>query len=80
MNKAKGKIEIDPARCKGCRLCIWACPQQIIKTVDEADRRGIQIAYCPEDAFCTACGFCYMICPDAAIAVYKKETAKDFSE
>ena len=77
MRKSKGKITIDPVRCKGCGLCIWACPQESIQTVAEADRRGIRIAYCSENAQCTGCGFCYMVCPDTAIAVYKEGTAEE---
>ena len=77
MSKAKGKIVINPARCKGCGLCIWVCPQQSIKTVDEADRRGIRIACYHENAPCTGCGFCYMVCPDTAIAVYKESNAEE---
>jgi 2-oxoglutarate ferredoxin oxidoreductase subunit delta len=77
MSKARGQIAIDPARCKACELCIWACPQKSIKTVDEVDRRGIRIACCAENAPCTGCGFCYMVCPDTAITVYKENIAEE---
>lgn len=70
---SKGKIVIDETRCKGCGLCIWACPKQSIRLADEADLRGICPACKEEDSECTGCGFCAIICPDVAIEVYKEK-------
>ena len=77
MSKVKGKIMIDLGWCKGCGLCIWACPQKSVKMVDQAARRGIRIACCSENAKRTGCRFCYIVCPDTAIAVYKESTAEE---
>lgn len=30
MGKIKGAIVVDTGRCKGCQLCIVACPQKVI--------------------------------------------------
>ncbi len=27
---AKGWIEVDPHYCKGCELCVFACPQDVL--------------------------------------------------
>ena len=73
LSKPKGKIVIDSRRCKGCGLCISACPKKHIHLADEADARGIRVA-CLEAAHdCTGCGFCYVVCPDVAVTVYRRK-------
>jgi len=68
-----GKIEIDSQRCKGCGLCIAACPKKHIHLADEPDVRGIRVACFDMEHDCTGCGFCYVICPDVAVTVYRKK-------
>ncbi len=65
-------IEIDPERCKGCGLCVNACPQKIIQFSDVFNTKGYHPAKPsdPEDK-CPGCGFCYMMCPDSCITVYR---------
>jgi 2-oxoglutarate ferredoxin oxidoreductase subunit delta len=67
--EAKGLIRVDPVRCKGCGLCVAACPTDAVRLADEADPRGIRIAVANDGGRCTACGACYVICPDTAITV-----------
>lgn len=71
MAKGKGIIWIDTARCKGCGLCIQACPTGGIGLVAETDPRGIRVASSNPAVSCTGCGMCYVICPDVAITVFK---------
>ncbi len=63
-------IESDGAYCKSCGLCINTCPLGLISWSDEAGETG----FYPEqhnNEKCTGCKLCALICPDAAISVYK---------
>ena len=73
MSRQKGKIIIDSKRCKGCGLCIPACPKNHIRMSEQADSRGIRTACFDEEHDCTGCKFCYMMCPDIAITVFRKK-------
>lgn len=68
----KAFIEIDSERCKGCGLCIQACPQKIIEFSAEFNTKGYHPAT-PNDPNekCPGCGFCYNNCPDTCIKVYR---------
>ncbi|HOZ72662.1 MAG TPA: 4Fe-4S binding protein [Spirochaetales bacterium] len=67
----KGKPEIDRERCKGCLLCVRACPVKVLAADTEPNSWGYypSTAVAPEK--CIACGNCYAVCPDVAISVYK---------
>jgi 2-oxoglutarate ferredoxin oxidoreductase subunit delta len=73
--RLKGMIVIDSKRCKGCGLCVWACPTGHIKLSDTADIRGITVACTNDRHKCTGCSFCAVVCPEVAIDVYKMATA-----
>lgn len=69
--RSKGKIVIDSQRCKGCGLCMWACPEGHIRLSDKEDIRGIRVAFFNDSHGCTGCTFCAIVCPEVAIDVYK---------
>jgi ferredoxin len=66
-----GRIVIDAAQCKGCNLCVDSCPKACIRRSTEINRLGYCYAvFASSD--CTACGFCFYVCPEPdAITVYK---------
>jgi 2-oxoglutarate ferredoxin oxidoreductase subunit delta len=57
--------------CKGCGLCVKACPRGILRMADTVDRRGIRVAVVRADVACIGCTNCAVMCPDAAIEVEK---------
>ena len=58
------RISVDDSFCKGCGLCVDACPVHIIE-LDE----GYHPAYCTDLDACTGCMSCAVMCPDVAITV-----------
>ena len=68
----KGWIEVDPLYCKGCELCVSACPQEVISLdLDHLTPKGYHPAYLVTDG-CTGCGICALVCPEAALTVYRE--------
>ena len=41
MAKIKGAIVVDTERCKGCNLCVVACPLHVIALTKEVNVKGI---------------------------------------
>ncbi|NDJ86560.1 MAG: 4Fe-4S dicluster domain-containing protein [Chloroflexi bacterium] len=75
---AKGTIYIDQERCKGCSLCLSACPQNVIVMDNEVlNAKGYHPAVLSDaDDKCTGCAICAVVCPDACISVYRQVRAK----
>jgi 2-oxoglutarate ferredoxin oxidoreductase subunit delta len=64
-------IKFDTERCKGCELCVVACPQSIIRMCDELNAKGCHPAVIVDESKCTRCGLCYRMCADLAIEIEK---------
>ncbi len=65
-------VVISTDECKGCRLCVSACPKHCLNIGSELNRLGYQYARF-EQHQCTGCGFCYYVCPEpGAITVHKE--------
>ncbi len=65
-------IVINEDYCKGCGLCLSACPQHLIKIEESVSAKGYYpAAFVDPEAKCTACALCARMCPDVAIEVFK---------
>ena len=71
MAKIRGAIEVDIDRCKGCVLCVGACPTNVIAMTKEVNGKGYHYAYMENPEACTGCTNCAVICPDGVITVYR---------
>lgn len=63
-------VTVDKNHCKGCELCVRACPQKILKMSDEITVRGYFYAQVADPSRCIGCMICAITCPDAAIEVH----------
>ncbi len=69
----KGWIEVSDLYCKGCELCVFACPQNvIILDMERLTPKGYHPAKLHTEG-CTGCNICAIVCPDAAITVYREK-------
>jgi 2-oxoglutarate ferredoxin oxidoreductase subunit delta len=72
MPKIYGAVTIDAERCKGCDLCVVACPTKTLSLQSkEVNDRGYHYAYMSNPTACIGCTACATVCPDACIEVYK---------
>jgi 2-oxoglutarate ferredoxin oxidoreductase subunit delta len=71
MAKIKGAVVIDTERCKGCDLCIVACPSNVLALSKDANTKGYNYSYMTNPDNCVGCVACAYVCPDACITVYK---------
>lgn len=65
------KLEINTSLCKGCGLCVYVCPKQILKLADEVTAKGYHISTMTDIESCIACASCATICPDSCIEIWK---------
>ena len=69
---SRGFVAINFEECKGCELCIEACPVGVLAISDQFNTHGYHVtAY--QGSGCTGCGVCFYACPEpGAITVYKR--------
>jgi 2-oxoglutarate ferredoxin oxidoreductase subunit delta len=65
------RVKIDREECKGCELCITACPRSVLVMSEDFNRSGYHYSIYRNREKCNSCTFCATICPDACIEVYK---------
>ena len=71
LTAAWSPLAIAGDRCKGCELCITACPKHVLaldeRTVNVLGYHPVQLL---DAAGCTSCAFCARVCPDTVFTVY----------
>ena len=74
----KGRVTVDEQRCKGCALCIGACPPGVlVVAADRLNARGYHPAQLVDlEGRCTGCGLCAVMCPDVCLTVYRLVEAR----
>ncbi len=76
MAKPRGAIKINVEGCKGCDLCVVACPTNVISLNKEVNNKGFHYAYPENHEACTGCVSCATVCPDMCITVYRYKAKK----
>lgn len=74
MSTIKGAIVADIERCKGCGLCVVACPLDLLQMADKkVNHKGYPYVVQLDWERCTGCTSCSIVCPDGCISVYRKK-------
>jgi 2-oxoglutarate ferredoxin oxidoreductase subunit delta len=70
--ESRGTVAIAVERCKGCELCIPACPPGVLRMSQQ--HNGLGVPYPELLPGCTGCSACLLVCPDFCFEVYQYET------
>jgi 2-oxoglutarate ferredoxin oxidoreductase subunit delta len=68
---AGGAVVVEKERCKGCGLCIAACPQKVLAFSGVLNKSGYDVVHMENPNACVGCAFCAMTCPDIALSETK---------
>ena len=72
MAKIKGTVVVDTERCKGCDLCVVACPADVLAlNVKEVNNKGYNYVFMKNPDNCIGCANCGYVCPDGCLTIYK---------
>jgi 2-oxoglutarate ferredoxin oxidoreductase subunit delta len=64
-------LAIKSDHCKGCELCIGACPHGVLALdTSVVNPLGYHPISLTDPAGCTSCALCAKVCPDAVFTVY----------
>jgi 2-oxoglutarate ferredoxin oxidoreductase subunit delta len=67
------RLRIYPEKCKGCMLCVNACPKGLLKASEGVNEKGLRYVEIEFPEKCSGCGMCYMMCPDGGLEVVEKD-------
>jgi len=71
----RGLVHVNSDECKGCGLCMEACPPKTLHLTDGLNPYGYRTAMYVGDG-CTGCGVCFLVCPEpGAITVLRLSAA-----
>ncbi|MEG0570150.1 MAG: 4Fe-4S binding protein [Oscillospiraceae bacterium] len=66
------KVTIDYEKCKGCEMCVVACPKKILKiNKDKLNLKGYNPVDIIDPEKCIGCAMCATMCPDCILTVEK---------
>ena len=62
------KLTFREDLCKGCGLCVNACPKQLLTlSKTRLNQKGHTPVELTDPASCVGCAFCATMCPDCVI-------------
>ncbi len=65
------RVEIREESCKSCGYCVKFCPKQVLDIGRQVNSKGYQYVIVKEIDACVACLSCAVMCPEAAIEIYR---------
>jgi 2-oxoglutarate ferredoxin oxidoreductase subunit delta len=73
---SRGTVTIKVDQCKGCDLCVPACPPGVLRMSKALNANGHR--YPELLPGCTGCTACQKVCPDYVFEVYKFDEPQVF--
>jgi 2-oxoglutarate ferredoxin oxidoreductase subunit delta len=73
MAKIKGAVVVEVEKCKGCAVCVAACPFDVLALSGQVNSKGYPWAEPLHADACTGCANCAIVCPDSCITVYRQK-------
>ncbi|MDD5016570.1 MAG: 4Fe-4S binding protein [Eubacteriales bacterium] len=65
-------VTIDKDACKGCGLCVTACPKGIVRLSEtELNSKGYHYIEITDMDACVGCAACAKMCPDFVFTIEK---------
>ena len=74
MAKVIGAVVVETEVCKGCNLCVVACPTQVLALNRNVNTKGYHYSYMEYPDNCNGCTNCSTVCPDSCITVYRTKS------
>jgi 2-oxoglutarate ferredoxin oxidoreductase subunit delta len=65
----RGTVVMAAERCKGCEICVDACPPGVLEMSDQTNELGYLLPVLMPG--CTGCSACARVCPDLVFEVYR---------
>ncbi|HEX3744862.1 MAG TPA: 4Fe-4S dicluster domain-containing protein [Bryobacteraceae bacterium] len=59
----RGSVVMNVEECKGCGLCVEACPSKVLSLSKSLNRYGYRPAVYLGHG-CSGCGICFFACPE----------------
>ena len=58
MAKFQGAVVVNKDRCKGCQLCVVACPAKVLAMSKQVNAKGYNYAIMANEEACVGCASC----------------------
>ena len=70
-------VQVRDNECKGCAVCVSVCPRNCLIMSGELNAKGYDYVRFVNAEACTACGLCFLNCPEpGALTVFRGKEVK----
>jgi 2-oxoglutarate ferredoxin oxidoreductase subunit delta len=75
----RGALDLHSDECKGCGLCVEACPPKVLRLAEHLNRYGYHpVTYLGQG--CTGCAICFFVCPEPGGITVLRRAAEEKPE
>lgn len=65
------QLTLNEGRCKGCELCVAACPRDVLAMGTHINALGYRPAVAESPEKCTGCKACALVCPEVVFTIHQ---------